>query len=38
MSVLKRASSSRNIKLREVAASVVASVTDDPSVITHYDA
>jgi GAF domain-containing protein len=38
MTVLKRASSSRNIKLREVAASVVASVTDDPSVTTHYDA
>ena len=35
--MLKRASSSRNAKLRDVAASVIASVAQDPSVATHFD-
>lgn len=38
MAILKRASSTRNIKLRDVAATVVASVTDNPTVTTHFDA
>ncbi|TLM84693.1 GAF and ANTAR domain-containing protein [Pseudarthrobacter sp. NamE5] len=38
MTILKRASSSRNLKLREVAATVVASVSQDASVSTHFDA
>ena len=38
MAILKTASSTRNIKLRDVAASVVASVTSDPTVTTHFDA
>lgn len=35
--ILKIASSSRNIKLRDVAASIVASVAEDPKVLTHFD-
>lgn len=38
MSILKNASSTRNIKLRDVAASIVASVCSDASVTTHFDA
>lgn len=38
MAILKRASSTRNIKLRDVAATVVASVTDNPTVTMHFDA
>jgi hypothetical protein len=37
MAILKRASSTRNIKLRDLAASVIASVTDNPTVTTHFD-
>jgi GAF domain-containing protein len=37
MKILRIASSSRNIKLRDVAASVVASVAKDPKVLTHFD-
>ncbi|MET4147191.1 GAF and ANTAR domain-containing protein [Arthrobacter sp. UYCo732] len=36
--ILKIASSSRNVKLRDIAASVVTSLTTDPSVRTHFDA
>ena len=36
--ILKIASNSRNIKLRDVAASVVASLTTDPKIRTHFDA
>jgi GAF domain-containing protein len=36
--ILKIASSTRNIKLRDVAASVVASLALDPKVRTHFDA
>ncbi|CAI3799355.1 GAF and ANTAR domain-containing protein [Pseudarthrobacter sp. MM222] len=36
--ILKIASSTRNVKLRDIAASVVASVCHDPSVRTHFDA
>jgi hypothetical protein len=32
------ASSSRNVKLRDIAASVIASVAQDPSVAPHFDA
>jgi GAF domain-containing protein len=38
MKILKIASSTRNMKLREVAASIVASVSDDPKTLTHFDA
>lgn len=38
LKVLKIASSSRNVKLRDIAASVVASLSDDPRVQTHFDA
>lgn len=38
MKILKIASSSRNIKLRDVAASVVDSLSQDPTVRTHFDA
>jgi GAF domain-containing protein len=38
MKILKIASNSRNIKLRDVAASVVTSLTADPQVRTHFDA
>jgi GAF domain-containing protein len=37
MRILKSASSLRNIKLREVAASVVASVSANPAVFTHFE-
>lgn len=37
MAILKSASSSRNIKLREVAATVVASVSADSTVTTHFE-
>ncbi len=37
MAILKRASSTRNIKLRDLAATVIASVTDNPTVTTHFD-
>jgi GAF domain-containing protein len=36
--ILKIASSTRNVKLRDVAASVVASLSPDPKVRTHFDA
>ncbi len=36
--ILKIASSSRNVKLRDVAAAVVASLTRDAGVRTHFDA
>jgi GAF domain-containing protein len=35
--ILKIASSTRNVKLRDVASSIVASVSQDPSVFTHFD-
>lgn len=35
--ILKIASSTRNVKLRDVASSVLASVSKDPSVFTHFD-
>ena len=38
MRILKIASNTRNVKLREVAASVVASLSQDPKVRTHFDA
>jgi GAF domain-containing protein len=38
MAILKNASSGRNVKLREVAAIVIASVTSDTVVATHFDA
>jgi GAF domain-containing protein len=38
MAILKRASSTRNIKLRDLAAKVIASVTEGPTVSTHFDA
>ncbi|MDQ0144733.1 GAF and ANTAR domain-containing protein [Pseudarthrobacter niigatensis] len=38
MKILKIASSTRNVKLRDVAASVVASISHDPEVRTHFDA
>jgi GAF domain-containing protein len=37
MNILKIASSTRNIKLRNIAASVVASLAQDPKVHTHFD-
>ena len=37
MKILRIASSTRNIKLRDVAAAVVASVSEDPKVLTHFD-
>lgn len=37
MKILRIASSSRNMKLRDVAAAVVASVAEDPKVLTHFD-
>jgi GAF domain-containing protein len=36
--ILKIASNTRNVKLRNIAASVVASVSQDPTVRTHFDA
>lgn len=38
LKILKIASSTRNVKLREIAASVVASLSQDPQVRTHFDA
>jgi hypothetical protein len=38
VAMLKRASSSRNVKLRDIAASDIASVAHDPSVAPHVDA
>ncbi|MDP9696800.1 UNVERIFIED_ORG: GAF domain-containing protein [Arthrobacter globiformis] len=38
MKILKIASSTRNVKLREIAASVVASLSQDPKIRTHFDA
>lgn len=35
--ILKIASSTRNVKLRDIAASVVASLSEDPRVRTHFD-
>ncbi|ABM10607.1 GAF and ANTAR domain-containing protein [Paenarthrobacter aurescens] len=37
LKILKIASSTRNMKLRDVAAAVVASVSNDPKVLTHFD-
>jgi GAF domain-containing protein len=37
LKILRIASSTRNIKLRDVAAAVVASVAEDPKVLTHFD-
>lgn len=38
ITILKIASSTRNVKLRDIAASVVASLSQDPRVRTHFDA
>lgn len=38
MKILKIASNTRNVKLRDIAAAVVASVSTDPNVRTHFDA
>jgi GAF domain-containing protein len=38
MKILRIASNTRNVKLRDIAASVVASVSQDPRVRTHFDA
>jgi GAF domain-containing protein len=38
MKILKIASSTRNVKLRDVAASVVASLSQDTRIHTHFDA
>jgi hypothetical protein len=38
MKILKIASNTRNVKLRDIAASVVASLSEDPRVRTHFDA
>ncbi|MFJ6535091.1 GAF and ANTAR domain-containing protein [Paenarthrobacter sp. NPDC091711] len=38
ITIMKIASSTRNVKLRDIAASVVASVSEDPRVRTHFDA
>jgi GAF domain-containing protein len=38
ITILKIASSTRNVRLREIAASVVSSVSQDPRVRTHFDA
>lgn len=37
MKILKIASNTRNIKLRDVASTVVASVAQDPKVLTYFD-
>jgi GAF domain-containing protein len=37
LKILKIASSTRNIKLRDVAAAIVSSVSQDPQVLTHFD-
>ena len=36
--ILRIASNTRNVKLRDIAASVVASISHDPGVRTHFDA
>jgi AmiR/NasT family two-component response regulator len=36
--ILKNASNTRNVKLLDIAASVVASLSQDPRVRTHFDA
>jgi AmiR/NasT family two-component response regulator len=36
--ILRIASNTRNVKLRDIAASVVASISHDPRVRTHFDA
>lgn len=38
MKILQVAASTRNVKLRDLASSVVSSVTKDPKVRTHFDA
>jgi hypothetical protein len=38
MQILKIASMSRNVKLRDIAAAVVASVSEEPNVRTYFDA
>jgi GAF domain-containing protein len=38
ITILKIASNTRNVKLRDIAASVVASLSQDPRVRTHFDA
>jgi GAF domain-containing protein len=38
LKILKIASNTRNVKLREIAASVVASLSQDPKIRTHFDA
>jgi GAF domain-containing protein len=37
MSILRKASNSRNIKLRDVAVGVIRSITPDPQLRTHFD-
>lgn len=37
MKILKIASSTRNVKLRDIAASVVASISQDPNIRTHFE-
>lgn len=37
MAILRRASNSRNIKLRDIAAGVIGSVSPDPEWRTHFD-
>jgi GAF domain-containing protein len=37
MAILRRASNSRNIKLRDVAAGVIQSISPDPQLHTHFD-
>lgn len=35
--ILSRASNDRNVKLREVAAGIIAAITDSPDIHTHFD-
>ena len=35
--ILRRAASSRNLKLRDLAASVVESVSGDTDIVVHFD-
>jgi GAF domain-containing protein len=37
MTILRKASNSRNVKLRDVAAGVIESVSPDPKLRTHFD-
>jgi GAF domain-containing protein len=37
MAILRKASNSRNIKLRDVAAGIITSISPDPSLNTHFD-